>query len=103
MTAPPDRFNGRRFFASMTGLSENAVQQAWDAAKVNLAKLQGCARHQVEPPEETKAGMKLTCKNCGGTMGLNQISEYIRGYEAAGKSADDIWPGYRDTKRDVAL
>lgn len=98
-----ERVNGRRFLSGMTGLPENDIQKIWDEVKANLAKLQSCPRHLVDPPGEPKMGIKLTCQVCGGVIGLAAISEYIRGYEAAGKSADDIWPGYRDTKRDVAV
>jgi hypothetical protein len=32
-------------------------------------------------------------------MGTVDIGNYIKGFEAAGGSADAVWPGYRKEKR----
>lgn len=34
-------------------------------------------------------------------MQITDIGQYIDGYEAHGGNADDIWPGYRATKRTI--
>jgi hypothetical protein len=66
----------------------------WEAVKENSAKKAACKRHRFEP-HPVKLGEKQTCLDCGGTMSLTDMGNYIAGYEAAGQSADDIWPGYR--------
>jgi hypothetical protein len=68
----------------------------WAEVKANRAKLDGCARHRFEA-KPVKLGEKQICLMCGGTISLTDMGNYIRGYEAAGGSADDIWPGYRGT------
>lgn len=73
----------------------------WAEVKENLRKLRECPKHEFEGAE-VRLGQKHTCKRCGGQMGLVAIGEYISGYEAAGKSADDIWPGYRSIKRNAS-
>lgn len=70
----------------------------WEEVKENNRKLSECKRHEFEGGP-VRLGQKMICKRCGGSMQLVAIGEYISGYEAAGKSADDIWPGYRSIKR----
>ena len=67
--------------------------------RANNAKLNGCACHRFDPPVELKLNLKLTCLSCGGEMRFGDIGQYIKGYEAAGKSADDIWPGWGEDGR----
>jgi len=54
------------------------------------AELRGCKRHCFGAAKPLQLGQKLTCQNCGGTMGLTDIGNYIRGYQAAGGAATDI-------------
>ena len=77
------------------------VREMFAQVKENLSKLRGCARHEFEGGA-VRLGQKMTCKQCGGVMGLAAIGEYIAGYKAAGKPADDIWPGYEGIKRENA-
>lgn len=63
----------------------------------NLARLNGCKLH-VFDPNGYQIGQRKECLNCGGKMRLPAIGDYIRGYEAGGGGADDIWPGYRSNK-----
>lgn len=37
----------------------------------------------------------MICMNCGGEMFISDVDWYIRGYIAAGKKADDVWPHYK--------
>lgn len=37
---------------------------------------------------------KIVCFNCGGAMDLIKVSEYVRGYIAAGGNPNDVWPGW---------
>jgi hypothetical protein len=65
----------------------------WQRVTDNRALLDACPRHEFLSSPVT-LGMKCKCVICGGEIGLTGIADYIRGYEAAGKSADDIWPGW---------
>jgi hypothetical protein len=64
--------------------------------RANQARLDECRLHQFEP-RKVRVGERVTCKNCQGSMSLVHLGSYISGYEASGKSADDIWPGWRTT------
>lgn len=77
------------------------MRALWEEAKENNRKLSECKRHEFEGGS-VRLGQKMICRHCGGSMGLVNIGEYISGYEAAGKSADDIWPGYRSIKRNAS-
>lgn len=77
------------------------VRTMWAEVKENNRKLSECKRHEFEGGS-VRLGQKMICKGCGGSMELIAIGEYISGYEAAGKSADDIWPGYRSIKRNAS-
>lgn len=80
----------------MTFTKEDA-QRVLEQVKGNIAKLDGCQRHLfsgLAPP----IGKKKCCDKCGGEMSLPDIGLYIRGYEAAGNSAIDIWPEYGRAK-----
>lgn len=70
----------------------------WDQVKANGAALNGCKRHRFMGGRIEKLGQKYTCAACGGQMGLVDIGNYIKGYEAAGGSADDIWPDYHGAR-----
>jgi len=61
-----------------------------ETVKANDARLKQCPRHRFVWPEVRKFGAKLKCENCGGEMDLVQILRYIEGYEAAGRTANDI-------------
>lgn len=69
--------------------------------KTNHARLDGCKVHAFDPSEHVP-GKRLTCLLCGGEMQLVRIGDYIKGYEAAGGSCDDIWPGYRAKRKETS-
>lgn len=81
----------------MEDLGKIDFQNIFDKVKANHMKLHACPRH-VFPAGGYVFGQKLTCVACGGEMRAEAISWYIDGYEAAGGSADDVWPGYRKRK-----
>jgi len=60
----------------------------------NRQTLEACKLHHFTETE-VRIGQILACTNCGGTMRLTDIGNYIRGYVAAGKPAQDIWPSWR--------
>ena len=91
--------DGVSALANVSGLSRESVLSIWEQVKANAARLDACPRHRFEPVGGVKLGEKLTCTTCGGTMGLVDIGNYIKGYVAAGKSADDVWPGFNDRRR----
>ena len=61
----------------------------------NQARLDACERHRFEGKPTGTLGARVTCANCGGKMKVLDVAIYMRGYEAAGGAADDIWPGLR--------
>lgn len=69
----------------------------WAEVQANRRRLEACALHQFSAVH-VKLGDKQRCEACGGEMRLTDIGQYIAGYEAAGRSADDIWPGYRKSR-----
>jgi hypothetical protein len=71
----------------------------WEAVKANRRAVEACKRHSFAPNGPILLGRGLVCQACNGSMQLTEIGSYIRGYEAAGASADDIWPGYRKEKQ----
>jgi hypothetical protein len=75
--------------------SKADVLSLWEQVKANNRALEACERHLFAGGPVVKLGDKYPCLACGGSMRLTDIGPYIQGYEAAGGSADDIWPGYR--------
>lgn len=74
-------------------------KKLWEEVKENYRKLDSCERHKFNPDDyiKGKLGQKMTCTKCGGVMNIvPDITSYINGYEASGRSADDIWKGFRD-------
>jgi hypothetical protein len=59
----------------------------------NRQTLEACPLHKFSATE-VRIGQKLTCDACGGELSLTDIGNYIRGYQAAGKAAADIWPAW---------
>ncbi len=72
------------------------AEAAWKRICENRDRLDACPRHQFEPLglEGIRLGAKAKCTVCGGEMDLTKLNFYIRGYEAAGKSGNDILPGW---------
>lgn len=70
--------------------------------KANRRLVDGCKLHRFEA-RNIKPFHKATCLACGGEMGLVQIGFYIKGYEAGGGKADDVWPNYRGDQSGVTL
>ncbi|MFA6619298.1 MAG: hypothetical protein WCT23_09550 [Candidatus Neomarinimicrobiota bacterium] len=66
------------------------VKGIWKEVQENQKKLRGCKRHCFGAAKPLQLGQKLICQNCGGVMGLSDIGNYIRGYQAAGGAATDI-------------
>lgn len=62
--------------------------------RANRERLDSCDRHLFEY-EKVQIGQKLACSKCKGTMQLTDAGWYVKGYEAAGGNADDVWPGFR--------
>lgn len=72
----------------------------WLEVKENLKRLDECPRH-LFTATEAKLGQKLTCERCRGTMDLTGVGNYIRGFVAAGREAEEIWPAFH-LKRTVS-
>lgn len=63
--------------------------------KENRRKLDGCARHLfIIGPPPYAIGMRGKCSNCDGEMSLTDVSQYARGYQAAGLNPDIVVPGW---------
>lgn len=71
------------------------AQTLWAQVKANRARIEDCKRHRFPGGAGIRLGQKHVCLECGGEMQLTEVGPYIRGYEAAGGNADDIWPSYR--------
>lgn len=89
--------DGAAALSQVSGIPRDEVLSIWESVKANRAKLWACPRHRF-PGGNVNIGQKQTCLACGGEMGLPNIGDYIRGYQAAGGSSDDIWPGF-DARR----
>lgn len=63
--------------------------------KAERERLDACPRHSFAGGKVTSFGAKYLCLWCGGKLALTDISNYIRGYVAAGADANDIWPGWK--------
>lgn len=70
----------------------------WEKVKANRRAVEACQRHRFAPNGPILPGRGLVCLACNGSMQLTEIGAYIRGYEAAGGDANDIWPNYRGVK-----
>lgn len=77
-------------------ISKEEMKAEWEQAMGNRRLLDRCPRHRFIGQDRNTNFLRrsCTCSNCGGKMYLVQISQYIRGYESAGGSAEDIWPGW---------
>ena len=76
--------------------SDTMLNEAWVAAKENRRKLDECKRHLFHLPKPPYIlGQRATCEHCGGSLGLVEVNQYVRGYEAAGGNCDDVCPGFR--------
>lgn len=78
------------------------MKAKFEAIKLNNDKLNACPRHLfpseipgIEGGVGAMFGRKLKCKHCGGEMDLVALNHYVRGYEASGKSGNDILPGWK--------
>ena len=66
------------------------IKRIWKKVQENQKKRRSCKRHCFGAAGPCQLGQRLTCQYCGGVMGLSEIGDYIRGYEAAGGAATDI-------------
>lgn len=87
------RYDGAEDISRMTGLSRDKVISLWEEVKENVRRLDGCERHKFDAPL-VKIGEKLTCQNCGGVLSLSDISQYVRGFRAAGGDPELVYPGF---------
>lgn len=62
--------------------------------KANSEAIRACKKHRFERQESYSLGQKHKCIECGGEMRMPEIGSYIRGYEAHGGNAEDIFPGW---------
>ena len=74
------------------------LEKIFAEVQENAARLRSCTRHLFSVHDIQKIGQKIACHVCGGRMNLTDIGHYIEGYKAAGRSADDIMPGYDKTR-----
>jgi hypothetical protein len=80
-------------------LSSEEASAIWAEIRANRRKLDECPRHLFVTAltnEELRValGQRVTCLNCGGSLQLTQAGEYVRGYAAAGRDPNDVWPGW---------
>ena len=85
--------DGSVMLSEVSGIDRKEVLDLWAEVRANRARLDACSRHRFSV-ETVKLGQKLVCDACGGQMSLIDVGNYIRGYQAAGASASDIWPAY---------
>ncbi len=79
-------------------LDKAGLEQIFAEVQENSRRLRGCVRHLFSIHDIHKMGQKIACHVCGGKMNLTDIGYYIEGYKAAGKSSDDIMPGFEKTR-----
>ena len=74
----------------------------YNKVRENRDRLDACPRHffpdLIVKPRHL--GQKAKCSVCGGEMDLIAINYYVRGFEAAGKSGNDIVPGWKEPGTD---
>lgn len=76
--------------------------------KIDIAEIQArvrreqeCPRHLYEiGPGPYTLGEKYQCAHCGARKRLFEISDYVRGYEAAGGNPRDVCPAWKKAARD---
>lgn len=78
----------------------SVFEHAWQKALKNRDKLDACPGHRFSFPPGTAMTLqtKLTCRRCGGDMGLVPINYYCRGYAAAGGDPNEVYPGWSDPR-----
>lgn len=86
--------DGTQILSEMSGVAAAEISELWQQVKDNSKRLNDCKRHLFSA-ETVKPGDKLTCANCQGEMQLGQVGSYIRGYQASGGTATDIWPAWK--------
>lgn len=87
------RYDVTKEMFPISGLSRADVVSIWNEAKENVRRLDSCERHKFDAPL-VKIGEKLTCQNCGGVLSLSDISQYVRGFRAAGGDPELVYPGF---------
>lgn len=82
---------------------EGDLKAKYAAIVENRDRLDACPRHLfpavvpgIEGGVMAMFGQKIKCTLCGGEMRLDALNYYVRGYEASGKSGNDILPGWRE-------
>jgi hypothetical protein len=81
--------NATGILAQLTGLSDQDVREAWEAAKANHKRLADCPVHLFEPMVEVPvipgmAPRRWRCVRCLGEMTAPHVGAYRAGYLAAG-------------------
>jgi len=81
------------------------AQDRFQRIKLNNDRLNSCQRHEfpnaipgIENGVASMFGQKIKCIRCDGEADLLYVNAYIRGYEASGKSGNDIMRGWRDAE-----
>lgn len=77
--------------AEASGLTPAAIQDIWQDAKANQARLSGCAGHTFGRVAVKFISEERTCSKCGGRMRVGDIQTYVRGYAASGGNPIDVW------------
>lgn len=65
-------------------------QEILAQVKANLAKLDGCASHEFDPPRASRPPLTrdVTCMNCGGTVDWHGAHWYETGRQHERAAAD---------------
>lgn len=82
----------------MTEAQGEPIDMAAIFARVaaNRDKLDACPKHFFGMLPALQLGGKATCQHCKGELDLVALNQYVRGYEAAGRSGNDIVTGWRE-------
>lgn len=90
-------------------MTEPNYAELFAAAQANRAKLDACPRHDFDvagidfsDPMQL-FGVNVRCLRCDGSMPLTEANGYTRGYEAAGRNPDSIFPNFRGKSNDPVM
>jgi hypothetical protein len=72
---------------------DTEAKTLFEVIKANNRRLDDCPKHLFENvPIAFNA--RATCTMCGGAMDVLKISQYVRGYAAAGGNPEDVFPDW---------
>lgn len=72
---------------------DTRAKTLFEAIVANNKRLDDCPKHLFENVPIAFHG-RATCSVCGGSMDVLKISQYVRGYIAAGGDAEDVFPDW---------